>query len=233
MPKKPLFDISQERLKKALSRKDPAIAKQAFLEKLTHSSFSKEERTKILKAVNLLENGPYIKEKKGYTAHPIRVAMYVLNYDRETKVDAVILALLHNIFEVIEIEPGELIRGFGQWVYEGCLTFNVDRSRQKSDGVYLQQFYSSLKSDPRWLLIKIFDKWDNTLSLYFNPSLETRKAYLDEIEQYLIPIIPESEQALQEIFIQLAKETRNAAPIRLEDYLVQHAGSATTLKNKG
>lgn len=205
-----LTDFEAERAKKQLSKKDPASSRKEFLAMLAASAFGPREKKRLSDALEFLET--HTPPDKGhYVAHPLRVARLVWLYEPGCDADMLALAILHNILEVGRVDTTELAQRFGTWVASGCERFEVDREKQKGgDSAYLKAFYSALAQDRRLLLIKLFDKWDNTLGVYHNPSKELRRAYLDEIEQWLLPLVGGEDRRLGESFASLIAQTRSA-----------------------
>ena len=202
--------------------KDPLFAKRTFIEKLRSMRFDERDLKLIENAVQLLGTTNFKDpKKKNYSAHPLRVAGYVMSYDPSVEAATVVLALLHNMLEVADLLPSEVRDQFGEWVYQSCFVFKVDRARQKSDQAYLKDFYSQFKSDRRLLLIKMFDKFDNVLSLYFNPDQEVRRRYLDEIEHWLIPCISDCDALMRDAFLRLIAGTRSAQPVSMDTFLTK------------
>src|SRR3990167_5508003 len=76
------FDFSAERIDKARSMKDPLFAKRTFIEKLRSMRFDERDLKLIENAVQLLGTTNFKDpKKKNYSAHPLRVAGYVMSYD--------------------------------------------------------------------------------------------------------------------------------------------------------
>ncbi len=190
------------------------------------SKFGYRVEGKIKEALQVLRTAKFIKHEKNYIAHPIRVAEYCLDFSETSSEDLIVLSLLHNILEVADYSPQELLLKFGRNVYEGCVLLTVDRDLQKKDPSYHRTYYQKLLIAPVHVqLVKIMDKLDNLLVLFIQPSEEICRLYLDEIEEYLLPLVAVGASSLMPVFKKLVEENRTWPHQSLEDFLKKNAAT--------
>ena len=124
-----------------------------------------------------------------YFAHPLRVASLAILLAEENPVQAGIVGLLHNVFEVSTTSYEEIHQRFGEDVSFMITTLTVDRALQW-DASYKRKYYSSINSlSKNARKVKVIDKFDNLFILGLNPDSEVRLRYLKEIKKYIVPII--------------------------------------------
>ena len=76
----------------------------------------------------------------------------------------------------------------------------MNRSKE-NDPDYIKQYYYKLqKTDKYTQMLKVFDKLDNIYSLCLNPDDEIRSKYLQEIRDYIVPIINQHANILSGYF---------------------------------
>jgi len=146
--------------------------------------------TNILSFASSLDyNHPGLKPKV-YLAHPIRVAgiTVLLSQKTEKKILGTI-SLIHNVLEVSSITYEKLESEVGPLVGNSIKILTVERNLQdKSD--YLNHYYKGIASTSHSLaVVKIIDKLDNLFTLGLNTNDEIRNRYLNEIENYVLPLV--------------------------------------------
>lgn len=219
-PSKAPFDTHTERKKKAFSLSRPFPGVEFYKNELLRPDFGAEGNTKIERALTVLEKLSYQGREKDYPEHAIRVALYCLEYSSTVTALELTLALLHNVLEVSGVGPQWLEEEFGDWIARGCKILQIDRKRQRGDSGYFVEYYAGLKqAGPSLRRVKIFDKLDNLLVLFLNPSAAVRADYLQEIEMWLLPFVKHDLPTFEKIFEQLIVEARTLGYQPLERFL--------------
>jgi (p)ppGpp synthase/HD superfamily hydrolase len=123
-----------------------------------------------------------------YLAHPVRVASLVLRTLHPADEQAVVLALLHNVFELSTVSRDEIARRFGGPIAVAITALTVDRSQKTRE--YTAGYYRALHAMPAYVrVVKILDKLDNLFVLCLNPDDGVRRAYLADIETFVLPMV--------------------------------------------
>lgn len=124
-----------------------------------------------------------------YIVHPIRVAEFCLmNHDEVNVTSVVKLALAHNVIEVSNLNEEQLRSLLGNEVISKVHVLTVNR-KFRWDNTYLQDYYWSIDADGYdCSVVKCADKLDNIFLINLNPSIEVRRRYLQEIEEFVIPL---------------------------------------------
>ncbi|MCK9579555.1 MAG: HD domain-containing protein [Methanoregula sp.] len=122
-----------------------------------------------------------------YMNHPLRVASMIARVAPEVSEETLVVALLHNVLEVSKITYEEIQNLFGEPVALALRALTIDRKRK--DQSYLKVYYSRIEAAPvGCAMVKVADKLDNIYMICFNPSQITRVSYLDEIDEWVIPL---------------------------------------------
>lgn len=122
-----------------------------------------------------------------YLNHPLRVAAMIAQEVPDVTEDTLVVALLHNVLEVSKVTSSEIRILFGESVALAIRALTIDRNHQ--DRNYRNDYYSHIEAAPAGCaVVKIADKLDNIYMICFNPSQDTRVLYLDEIEEWVIPL---------------------------------------------
>jgi len=191
--------IDIERKEKLLTLYSNRIAYEwgKFITKIKLLSLNKGEMTKIYKAYDFAvsqDYGPRFIDKY-YVTHPIRVARFLAEWCAVHSIEAtgnygniLCAGLLHNIIEKEIFTPRELARHYGKWISHSIATITLDRKSMTSlKGK--RKYYRNLASEPLSVqAMKVFDKLDNLFILCINPDPKIRKKYLEEAEEFLLPI---------------------------------------------
>jgi len=155
---------------------------------------------------------------KSYLKHPIRVTKLIANISTKPSIECLIIALLHNIFETSEISADLVIEKFGLIVTESIKRLTVDRS--KSNNEYKQNYYKGIIETGRdACIVKSYDKFDNLFMLSTNPNKNTREAYLQEIETFVMPLVELFAPSLYGQFLSLCKYTYLSPYIDKQHYV--------------
>ena len=163
-----------------------------------------DEKDLILKAFNFASSIEYHHEglsKESYLAHPLRVASMSLKYINGVTQDSIILALLHNIFEVGQVSSQMVKEKFGTIIENSISILTVKRELQW-DRAYKEEYYSKIRSfSGPAMEIKILDKFDNIFVIDLNPREDIRIKYIEEVREYIIPmteiVLPELSEAFK------------------------------------
>lgn len=147
-------------------------------------------------------------EKAVYLAHPMRVATLYVQLARPADGPGLATAILHNVFEVTSIGRDNLARVADQSVADAVGLLTVDRKRQW-EHKYKDAYYRRLDDAPAFVRrVKILDKLDNLFLLCLNPSDEIRRRYLDEIEEWVLPMTGRTLPPLRPYLRELAADSR-------------------------
>jgi (p)ppGpp synthase/HD superfamily hydrolase len=142
-----------------------------------------------------------------YLAHPVRVAALALRVCKPVDVDAAVLALLHNAYEVSSIRPAAVAAAFGSPIADGIGVLTVDRAANSR--AYTAGYYRAIGEAPGFVrVVKVLDKVDNLFLLGLNPEPDVRARYLDEIEEFVVPMAQRDVPALVSYLRALVTDTR-------------------------
>jgi GTP diphosphokinase / guanosine-3',5'-bis(diphosphate) 3'-diphosphatase len=132
------------------------------------------------------------KSGEQYIFHPVRVALMVAESGMD--VEAVIIALLHDVIEDTEVTKEEMRAQYGDWLAEVVdgLTKVVGSGRQaieEGGGPISVETYRKLISstlrDLRTVQVKIFDRLDNMRDLGYLPRLRQRRISTETLNVYV------------------------------------------------
>jgi len=124
-----------------------------------------------------------------YLAHPIRVANFVLAASPDSDVETILIALLHNLFEVSGLAESDLRRwGLAEIVPQRIRLLTIDRSRE-ADISYLMDFYAAIEAAGEGLaLVRCMDKIDNLFGAQIIDNPKFRMEYIELADRFLSPI---------------------------------------------
>ncbi len=129
-----------------------------------------------------------ILNKKNYLAHVLRVTKMSILLQPKLAKELIVLSMIHNIFEATDLNEIDLLNYFDNKIIERVRILKINRERQNLNS-YLTTYYSSIKNAHISVsIVKIIDKIDNIFTLCLNPNLSKRKAYLKQIEDFVIPL---------------------------------------------
>ena len=116
------------------------------------------------------------------------------------------IGLLHNVYEVGEVEPTTIIEKFGSDTDLALKTLKVDRARQ-SNHEYLSSYYKAIEQLQGGIgIIKVVDKIDNLYTINLTASHETRINYLIEIEEFVVPLCEKVSPQLTPILLDVIRQ---------------------------
>lgn len=159
---------------------------------------------------------------KYYVGHPIRVAQLCalwLQKLNEKNVALIQAALIHNALEKEVLTPEQLETDYDSWIRKTIVTITVDRDDQQNAD-WAHRYYTELsKLDKYGQMLKVFDKFDNIYALCLNSDADIRKSYLDEIEEYILPVLSKHAPFWTDYFNHLIDSTRRIGHRSIESYM--------------
>jgi (p)ppGpp synthase/HD superfamily hydrolase len=142
-----------------------------------------------------------------YLAHPVRVMCLLAQHLEPLEKDGLVLALLHNAFEVTDVGVDAVADRFGQPVADGMTVLTVDRRQNSAE--YRRAYYDGIGRSPRWVrVVKVMDKLDNMFLLGLNPDDLVRTNYLLDIEEFILPLVRADVPHLEPYFVALIEDCR-------------------------
>ena len=147
--------------------------------------FSESERKKIKKAydlANLLHAGTYRKSGEPYITHPIAVAQFLI--DAQKDYQTICIGLLHDTIEDTDITYNELAKEFGRTIANGVdgvtKVKDISNATATKDQIMLatdRKFMTHLAKDIRVIDVKLADRYNNMLTkAYWPPETQKRKS---------------------------------------------------------
>lgn len=201
--------IKEERLDRLIVRKffnekyDIELA-----EFLKNNVNNKEEITKTIDFINRIKFTHPGLNSLEYIVHPLRIAKIIYQIDHEVDIDTLTIALLHNIFEVSEIADEDFLLIYNNNIMDVIKALRVDRLREH-DLEYKKEYYNNLMSYQKGVaIVKAIDKLDNLFLLCLNPNDKIRKSYLQEIENFIYPIVEKHIPTLFEYYKELVRDCK-------------------------
>jgi (p)ppGpp synthase/HD superfamily hydrolase len=179
--------------------------KKALLEwnNVINSKKLKNNKTQLLNYFNYSKNIKYLHhQNKSYFSHPLRVANMAFNFSKYSKSpkNLVILALLHNIVETSNYSTNYLNKFLGKFITKQIKVLTVNRKKQWNKN-YKEKYYQAINSHHKnTRIIKIIDKLDNLFIIGSCKSDLTRKRYIAEIEDYILPMVKKDIPILSKYF---------------------------------
>lgn len=153
-------------------------------------------------------HGPLVKY---YVTHPIRVAIFVMDWmilKQDYSTDFLVATLIHNVIEKGILTESELEKKYNHWMSHTIAVLTQDREALK-DHHKKEAYYENIYNlDKYGQLIKFFDKFDNLYAICLNPSKEIREQYIHEIEVKITPIALKFAPEFNTYFLALIKEMK-------------------------
>lgn len=185
----PWHSIAEERQKRLESRRrEGAEAPQVFAAAIRSLSGAGAERLAdaYAYAAAIEYRHPGL-TSASYLAHPVRVMEMSVRLTNPPDVDAGVLSLLHNLYEVSSVEPPDVAARFGRSIADGISALTVNRAEQSAAQV--AAYYRALADAPVFVrVVKVLDKVDNLFLLGLNADAQVRDAYLTEVETFVAPL---------------------------------------------
>jgi hypothetical protein len=124
-----------------------------------------------------------------YFSHPLRVSALALLISGSQDASTGILGILHNVLEVTDVSLATLSETFGDDISD---------------------YYAKLMAGPLSArVVKIIDKLDNLFLLGLNPDISIREKYLEEIEDFVIPMAKTALPLINDYLQELIKDCRS------------------------
>jgi hypothetical protein len=143
-----------------------------------------------------------------YFAHPLRVAALAILLPQVKKVEMGVLGILHNILEVSDVSSDELAGAFGTVISSQVTALTVNRDLQW-DRAYKTRYYNDLmQCRLASRVVKIVDKLDNLFLIGLNGDGSVRSRYLEEIEEFVLPMTVTSLPGITAYMAALVKDCR-------------------------
>lgn len=154
--------------------------------------------------------------KEAYLSHPLRIATMLMNFLENFNEEQINLALLHNIYEVSNVNKKIISNKFGIKMAEDIEILTVRRELQwniEYKKAYYKKIYNACLNVGQ---IKSLDKFDNIFTICLNPDDEIRIKYIDEIKQFVLPLVKKTLPILYKDFSNCCSEAENLgySPIR-------------------
>lgn len=122
--------------------------------------------------------------------HQLEIALYIITLKAVANEElAIVAALLHDLVEDTEVSKEELISIFGESVYD-----IVWRLTKKHKGVNksTEEYYATLATCPVASVVKGSDRIHNVQSMVGVFSKEKQIKYLQEVDDFVLPMIKEA-----------------------------------------
>ena len=217
--KKNLKTFKEERIRRlnALKRIDQK-AKKDWLN-LVKKKIDIKDLKKVKSAYNFAKKLKYKHINSSlYFSHPLRVTNMVLMHKKTIDINLVILALNHNILEVSNLPRSRLIKLFNKDFYEKLSILTVNRKLQWNKN-YKKKYYKNLtKHSYDVRIVKVMDKLDNLFLIGLNPSKEIKIKYLNEIKNYILPIVKKDLPNIYSYYRGLVKDSFQISKYNKEIY---------------
>ena len=191
------------------------------LEEKVLSSESSDNINLIIKGLNFAKEIEYEhpgQSKEVYLAHPFRVSCIYKDIVKPNKLDGILLAILHNIYEVTATNKSFCNKYFSKNICDAISILTIDRSLQ-NDKHYLEVYYKKISdSDDFVCQIKALDKLDNLFLLCLNPSESVRLNYLKEIEEFVLPIVKMHMSHLFDYYISVIDDVKKTGHFSIDEF---------------
>jgi (p)ppGpp synthase/HD superfamily hydrolase len=152
------------------------------------SNIGQKDKVLVEKAIELVEkhhNTPRTLYAGNYNRHPVRVARVLIEEFGVKNINAVLVALCHDLSEWTSYDVNGLEEEFGMEVKNGveALTWNQNDTWEK----FFQKIVATGNND--LIKVKMADKLDNNRAAVFSNNLEEKKKARDKTELILRPFI--------------------------------------------
>jgi len=172
----------------------------AFSEKNKHANRLWKELINVLNdsQIKIVNDTKFLAENIDYRHAGLSPAEYFLHAFRvgslggllniENRVLATQVGLLHNVYEVTELDRSFIAKHFGLTIDLALHKLTINRKLQ-TNLEYLSIYYNDIAKLPQNLgIIKIIDKIDNLYSLNITASAIVKERYMHEIDKFLLPL---------------------------------------------
>lgn len=180
------LDPEGERARKLESMRGTGEADEALLRGALSSRLPTADLSEVQRAIGYLRRAAGEARRTNYFPHPVRVAWWLASRYPGWTGRGVVVSILHNLPEVHPPSLSAIRAEFGEPVARVLRALAVDRS-DKSPAAVAGYYRRLERAGREALAIKVLDKLDNLLVLGLNPDDGVRRAYLTEIERYILP----------------------------------------------
>lgn len=206
-------DIHLHRERKLKSLIDGQLEQELLDFKQALEIFNPEEKTAVWEIYDFASKQNYDQGKFAHTyiSHPLRVCLFLLDWQRERGIkhlDQIKASLIHNIIEKKVLSPKQVAEKFGAWISEAIVVLTPDREKIKTPEGMKAYYDDILGHDQFVQVLKVFDKMDNIYSICLEPNEAIRGKYLDEIDEFIKPIVQEYAPTMFDYFNALVKNAR-------------------------
>jgi len=163
------------------------------------------------------------KRKSGepYYSHPLEVA-YMIS-EHKLKTDVIVASILHDIIEDTEVTAGMIFDNFGQRIAQ--MVDRLTRDRPDGSKLSVEEILNNIYKveDEEVLLIKLFDRFHNLLTVNSLPQHKIKTMYDETLVNFLvIAILFENkniENSITEKYLKDCKKDkpRTSMPLVLDD----------------
>ncbi len=184
-----------------------------------------DEKIKVFSAIDFSESLKYFHDglnKLQYLIHPFRVANLIFEKNISVSADLISLALLHNVIEVSKITNKKIINSFGKKLFDAINLLTVNR-KQQWERIYKKEYYDKINNSNEIIpIVKVFDKLDNIYLLSTNKNDKVRSMYLDELEQYVIPLAKKYVPSVLKTLESAINYSNNDGYISIDDLMLKY-----------
>ena len=126
------------------------------------------------------------KRKNGepYYSHPLEVA-YMIS-EHKLKTDVIVASVLHDIIEDTEVTVGMILDNFGQRIAQ--MVDRLTRDRPDGSKLSIEETLNNIYKveDEEVLLIKLFDRFHNLLTINSLPQHKIKTMYDETLVNFLV-----------------------------------------------
>ena len=126
------------------------------------------------------------KRKSGepYYSHPLEVA-YMIS-EHKLKTDVIVASVLHDIIEDTEVTVGMILDNFGQRIAQ--MVDRLTRDRPDGSKLSIEEILNNIYKveDEEVLLIKLFDRFHNLLTINSLPQHKIKTMYDETLVNFLV-----------------------------------------------
>jgi (p)ppGpp synthase/HD superfamily hydrolase len=163
------------------------------------------------------------KRKSGepYYSHPLEVA-YMIS-EHKLKTDVIVASVLHDIIEDTEVTVGMILDNFGQRIAQ--MVDRLTRDRPDGSKLSIEETLNNIYKveDEEVLLIKLFDRFHNLLTINSLPQHKIKTMYDETLVNFLVIAVlfekKNIENAITEKYLKDCKKDkpRTSMPLVLDD----------------
>lgn len=202
-----LQSIEVERETRLATRKFFDISINEKLKNELKNNIKKDYLNSLLKTLSFIDNIDFSHpglSAAEYINHPLRVSVMLSLITDDIK--CINTGLIHNLFEVSNIKESTILNLYGKEILDALIALTVDRKKEK-EKEYKKSYYHRIMNLPEFVsIVKCLDKLDNLFLLCLNPNNDMRKWYLEEIEEFVLPMVKTNIPSLFLYYKQLVED---------------------------